>query len=109
LATKLYVGSLPYRTSEDELREFFESVGTVVAANVAVDRFSGRSRGFGFVEMSSEEEANRAIEELNGKQLGDRTIIVQEARPQEERPPGGQRRFGGGGGGGRGDYRDPRR
>lgn len=85
MATKLYVGSLSYQTSDEELRKFFESAGMVVSASVIMDRFSGTSKGFGFVEMATENEAKKAIDELNGKSLGDRTIVVQEARPQENR------------------------
>ncbi|MBU0619970.1 MAG: RNA-binding protein [Patescibacteria group bacterium] len=96
MSKKLYVGSLPYETTENDLKELFGQAGAVTSANVIMDKFSGRSKGFGFVEMSSEEEAQKAIETFNGHQLGERTIIVNEARPMEERRPGG-----GGGGGGR--------
>ncbi len=95
MATKLFVGSLSWNTTDQQLKEFFETVGTVVSANVIVDRESNRSKGFGFVEMSSDEEAQKAVKELNNKELDGRSIVVNEARPREERPRGG----GGGGGG----------
>jgi RNA recognition motif-containing protein len=84
---KLFVGSLPWSTTQDELAEFFSQVGTVVEATVVSDRATGRSRGFGFVEMSSDAEAKKAIEELNGKELGGRPIVVNEAKPRENRSP----------------------
>ncbi|HVV66834.1 MAG TPA: RNA-binding protein [Candidatus Saccharimonadales bacterium] len=86
MATKLFVGSLAWATTDDSLKEFFSSAGTVVSANVIVDRETNRSKGFGFVEMSSEEEAKKAVEDLNGKELDGRPIVVNEARPREERP-----------------------
>ncbi len=89
---KLYVGGLPYAVTEDKLQEIFSAHGTVESARVITDRFTGRSRGFGFVEMSSEEEAQTAIDSLNGSDLEGRSLTVNEARPQENR--------GGGGGGG---------
>ncbi|MGI5827792.1 MAG: RNA recognition motif domain-containing protein [Patescibacteria group bacterium] len=85
MATKLFVGSLPYTVTNEQLEEFFSQAGQVVSANVIMDRFSGRSKGFGFVEMSSEEEAKNAIETLNGKDFGGRNIIVNEARPMQPR------------------------
>jgi len=91
---KLYVGGLPYPVTEDKLQEIFSAHGTVESARVITDRFTGRSRGFGFVEMSSEEEAQTAIDSLNGSDLDGRSLTVNEARPQENR---------GGGGGGGGD------
>ncbi|BCL84013.1 RNA-binding protein [Ktedonobacteria bacterium brp13] len=96
---RLYVGGLPYRTNEDELAGLFEQAGTVNSATVITDRETGRSKGFGFVDMSSDEEGQRAIELLNGTTLGNRTIVVNEAR---------ERQNGGGGGGGyqRRDSRD---
>jgi cold-inducible RNA-binding protein len=97
MATKLFVGSLSYNVNDDQLKEFFAAAGEVVSANVITDRDSGRSKGFGFVEMSSEEEAKKAISELNNKELDGRAVTVSEARPREERPRGN---FGGGGGGG---------
>jgi RNA recognition motif-containing protein len=98
MAKKLYVGGLSYDTTEGTLKDLFAQVGTVESAVIITDRMSGRSKGFGFVEMSSDEEAQKAIESFNGKELDGRTITVNEARPQEPRRGG----FGGGGGGGRG-------
>lgn len=97
---KLYVGGLPYATTEDQLQELFAAHGTVVSARVITDKFTGRSRGFGFVEMSSGEEAEQAIEALNGSDLGGRKLTVSEARPQERRSGfgGGDRGSGSGGG-----------
>jgi len=83
---KLYVGSLSYNTTEDSLKDLFSKAGTVASANVIMDRMSGRSKGFGFVEMSSEEEAKKAIEMFNGKELDGRNIRVDEAKPMEKRP-----------------------
>jgi cold-inducible RNA-binding protein len=85
MATKLFVGSLAWAVGDDELKNFFASAGTVVSANVIKDRDSGRSKGFGFVEMSSDEEAKAAIDQLNGKDLEGRAINVSEARPREDR------------------------
>lgn len=96
MAKKLYVGGLSYDTKEDRLKEMFAEAGTVESATVIMDKMSGRSKGFGFVEMSSEAEAQKAIEILNGKELDGRTITVNEAHPQEPRRDGG---FGGRGGG----------
>jgi RNA recognition motif-containing protein len=109
MATKLFVGGLAYSVNDDQLKDLFAAAGTVVSAQVIVDKYSNQSKGFGFVEMSSEEEAKKAIDELNGKDFEGRSIAVNEARPQERREP---RSFGGGGGGGhRNDYhnRDDRR
>ena len=92
---KLYVGGLPYSVTEDKLQEIFSAHGTVESARVITDRFTGRSRGFGFVEMSNEEEAQTAIDSLNGSDLDGRSLTVNEARPQENRGGGGD---GGGGG-----------
>ena len=86
---KLYVGGLPYAVTEDKLQEIFSAHGTVESARVITDRFTGRSRGFGFVEMSSEEEAQTAIDALNGSDLEGRSLTVNEARPQENRAGGG--------------------
>lgn len=86
MATRLFVGSLAWATTDDSLKDLFSSAGTVVSANVITDRESGRSKGFGFVEMSSDEEAQKAVKELNGKDLDGRPIVVNEARPREERP-----------------------
>lgn len=95
MAAKLFVGSLAYAVRDDELAEFFASAGTVVSAKVIMDRETNRSKGFGFVEMSSDDEAKAAIEQLNNKELAGRPIIVSEARPQqprEDRPFGGGQR-----------------
>ncbi len=85
MTKKLYVGSLPYETTENELKETFSKAGTVESVKIIIDKFTGRSKGFGFVEMSSEDEAKKAIETLNGQQMGERTIIVSEARPMTDR------------------------
>lgn len=87
MAKKLYVGGLPYSASEDTLKEMFSQAGTVESAIIIMDKVSGRSKGFGFVEMSSEEEAAKGIEMWNGKELEGRTLTVNEARPMEQRPP----------------------
>src|ERR671934_2126041 len=102
MSMKLYVGNLAFQTSSNELQELFSQAGTVESANVVEDRDTGRSRGFGFVEMSSKEEAEAAIAQFNGKELGGRALTVNEARPREDRRPGGGGRGGFGGGGGRG-------
>ncbi len=102
---RLYVGSLSYQTTEQELADLFGQVGQVVSATVITDRDSGRSKGFGFVEMSNDDEARKAIEQLNGTTLSGRQIIVNEAREKREQQYGGGRGgYGsrGGGGGGRG-------
>lgn len=85
MSNKLFVGGLSWGTTDDKLRDFFAGVGTVVSANVITDKYTGKSRGFGFVEMSSDDEAKKAIDELNGKQLDERTIVVNEAKPQAPR------------------------
>ena len=85
MATKLFIGSLAWATTDDSLKEFFSQVGEVVSANVIVDRETNRSKGFGFVEMSNEDEAKKAVAELNGKELDGRPIVVNEARPREDR------------------------
>lgn len=90
---KLYVGNLPYGVTDDQLRELVSKAGTVTSATVITDSYSGRSKGFGFVEMSTDEEAQKAIELFNGYSMDGRTLKVNEARPKEE----GGRRFGGGG------------
>ena len=95
---KLYVGNLSYQTTEADLRQEFERYGTVGSVDVIMDRATGRSKGFAFVEMSDRNEANDAIQALNGANFGDRTLAVNEARPREERSGGGGgRQFGGGG------------
>jgi RNA recognition motif-containing protein len=103
MAIKLFIGGLAYTVKDDQLRELFATVGSVVSAQVIIDKYSNQSKGFGFVEMSTDEEANKAIAELNGTELEGRSIAVNEARPKEDRGP---RSFGGGGGsGGRRDDR----
>jgi RNA recognition motif-containing protein len=99
MGKKLYVGNLPYSATDSTLQQHFSQVGTVESAKVIMDRDSGRSKGFGFVEMSSEQEATDAIEKLNGQQMDGRPLNISEARPQAPREGGG-RGFGGGGGGG---------
>ncbi len=100
MAKKLYVGNLSYSVTEDGLKEIFAPVGEVLSARIITDAATGRSKGFGFVEMASDEDADKAISTLNGTMLMDRTINVSEARPQRERERGGGG-FGGGGGRGR--------
>ncbi len=95
---KIFVGNLPFSTTSDELRELFTVHGTVDSADVLTDRETGRSRGFGFVEMANDDEAKAAIEALNGTEINGRAIVVNEARPREERGP--RRDFNGGGQGG---------
>ncbi len=97
MSTKLYVGNLSFDTSSQDLEELFGQVGTVESASVIEDRDTGRSRGFGFIEMSSKEEASQAIDQFNGKEVDGRELKVNEAKPRESRG-------GGGGGGGRGGY-----
>lgn len=103
MSTKLYVGSLPYSTTDDQLKDAFSPFGSVVSATIIMDKFSGKSKGFGFVEMSSEDEAQAAIQNLNGTDMGGRSIVVNEARPMTDRPRtggfGGGRDRGGFGGG----------
>src|SRR5713101_2893796 len=99
MSTKLYVGNLAFQTTSQELQEMFATAGTVESASVVEDRDTGRSRGFGFVEMSTKEEASSAIDQFNGKELGGRALKVNEAKPRENRAGGG-RGFGGNGGGG---------
>lgn len=110
MAKKLYVGGLPYSTTDNELKDAFSQAGVVSSAVVIMDKMTGRSKGFGFVEYASDADADKAIEMLNGKDFGGRSITVNEARPLEERP---RRDFrgGNGGGGGGGGYgnRDDRR
>ena len=103
MSTKLFVGNLSFDITENDLQDAFAAHGTVVEANLMMDRATGRPRGFGFVTMSTPEEAQKAIEALNGKELDGRALTVNIARPREERPGGGG---GGGGGGGRGPRRD---
>jgi RNA recognition motif-containing protein len=102
MEAKLYVGNLPFKAHDDALRELFSQAGNVVSANVITDRESGRSKGFGFVEMGSPEEAEKAIQMFNGYSFDGRDLRVNIARPREERPRGGGRnRYGGQGGGNR--------
>ncbi len=105
MAKKLYVGGLPYSTTDDQLKEAFAAAGAVSSAIIIMDKMTGRSKGFGFVEFASDEDATKAIDMMNGKDFGGRTLTVNEARPLEERPRrdsrGGGGDWGGGGGGGR--------
>lgn len=101
---KLYVGGIPYRTTEDELRTAFEEAGTVTSASIIMDRMTGRSRGFGFVEMADEAQAQAAIDRWDGKEMDGRMLSVSFARPQGDRPAGPRGGNGGGFGGGRGGF-----
>jgi len=111
MSNKLFVGNLSFDTTENDLQDAFAAHGTVTETNLMMDRMSGRPRGFGFVTMSTPEEAQKAIEALNGAQVGGRALTVNVARPREDRPPGGgggrggpRREFRGGSGGGRDRY-----
>jgi RNA recognition motif-containing protein len=105
MGKKLYVGNLPYSISNADLEKLFAPFGTIRSAEVINDRMTGQSKGFGFVEMENDEQAEAAIAGLNGKQHAGRALTVNEARPREERSGGGGRGgYGGGGGGGRGGY-----
>jgi cold-inducible RNA-binding protein len=97
---KLFVGGLSYNTDVEEVRQLFTQAGEVISANIIRDKFTNQSRGFGFVEMATEEQAAEAIRMFNGKELGGRNLVVNESRPQEKRSFGGPRGSGGGGGGG---------
>ena len=99
MSNKLYVGNLSFRVTSEDLQEYFATAGAVESANVVFDRETGRSRGFGFVEMASEDAANAAIAQFNGQEYDGRNMVVNEARPREEGRGGG-----GGGGRGRGNY-----
>src|SRR5437870_13729571 len=99
MTTKLYVGNLAFQTTSQELQELFATAGTVESASVVEDRETGRSRGFGFVEMSTKEECAAAIDQFNGKEVNGRALKVNEAKPRENRGGGGGRGFGGGRGG----------
>src|SRR5580704_1175144 len=106
MAKKLYVGNLSYDTNDSDLQQMFAAYGSVQSAQIVMDRDTGRSKGFGFVEMSSDQEAQAAITGLNGKEFNGRALTVNEARPREDRGGGrsgggGGRGYGGGGGGGR--------
>ncbi|MDX9970099.1 MAG: RNA-binding protein [Hydrogenophaga sp.] len=112
MGNKLYVGNLPYTVRDDDLQQAFSAFGAVSSAKVMMERDTGRSKGFGFVEMGSDAEAQSAIEGMNGQSLGGRSLVVNEARPMEPRPPrtggfGGGRREGGFGGGMDGGFRSP--
>jgi RNA recognition motif-containing protein len=118
MGNKLYVGNLPYTVRDEDLQQSFSAFGSVNSAKVMMERDTGRSKGFGFVEMGSDAEAQSAIEGMNGQSLGGRSLVVNEARPMEARPPrsggggfggprGGGGGFGGGGGGGEGGFRSP--
>ena len=103
MGNKLYVGNLPYSVRDEDLQQAFSQYGTVSSAKVMMERDTGRSKGFGFVEMGSDAEAQAAVSGMNGQSLGGRGIVVNEARPMESRPPrsgGGGGGYGGGGGGG---------
>ncbi len=108
MGRKLYVGNLPYSVRDSDLQDLFSAHGTVESAQVIMDRDTGRSKGFGFVEMSTDQEAQEAISALNGREVDGRNLTVNEARPREEGGGGGGGRgrggYGGGGGGGRGGY-----
>jgi RNA recognition motif-containing protein len=105
MATKLFVGNLPFTATENDLQDLFAQAGAVVAVNVMQDRATGRSRGFAFVEMGTQEDATKAITMFHQKDFQGRPLTVNEARPREERPPGGGGGYRGGRGGG-GGYRD---
>ena len=120
MGNKLYVGNLPYTVRDEDLQQSFSAYGSVNSAKVMMERDTGRSKGFGFVEMGSDAEAQAAVEGMNGQSLGGRSLVVNEARPMEARPPrtggsggprggaGGGGGFGGGGGaGGEGGFRSP--
>ena len=109
MSSKLFVGNLSFDITENDLQDAFAAHGTVVETNLMMDRVTGKPRGFGFVTMSTPEEAQKAIDALNGASLGGRALTVNIARPREERPSGGgggggRREYGGGGGGGRNRY-----
>ena len=108
MSTKLFVGNLSFNITENDLQDAFAAHGTVVEANLMMDRMTGKPRGFGFITMSTPEEAQKAIDSLNGTELDGRALTVNIARPREERPGGGggRREFGGGRGGGSGGGRN---
>jgi cold-inducible RNA-binding protein len=97
MATKLFVGNLSFNTTEGDILDLFKQAGNVTSCELIMDKFTGKSRGFAFVQMGTQEEANKAVTDFNGKELDGRALTVNEARPREERPRGD---FGGGGGGG---------
>ena len=100
MATRLFVGNLSFNTTEGDLLEAFKAAGNVTTCNLIVDKFTNKSRGFAFVEMGNQEEATKAITDMNGKELDGRALTVNEAKPREERSSGGGGGYGGGGGGG---------
>jgi RNA recognition motif-containing protein len=100
----IYVGNLPFSASEDELRKMFEAYGQVDSVSIIMDKFSGRSKGFGFVEMADSAQGQEAVKNLNGKDMDGRPLRVNEALPKSDKPRGGG--YGGGGGGGGGGFRD---
>src|SRR5258707_13793823 len=105
MGTKLYVGNLSFNTTENELQELFSQAGAVQEVTLMQDKFTGKSRGFAFITMGSDEDAQNAISKFNGQTIEGRPLTVNEARPREPRPPGGGGRgYGGGGGGGGGGY-----
>ena len=106
MATKLYVGNLSYQMTDQQLNDLFSEAGNVSSAQVVTDRYTGQARGFGFVEMASEDEAQQAIAAINGRNVGGRALVVNESRPREGGGGGGSRGGGGGsyGGGGGGSY-----
>jgi RNA recognition motif-containing protein len=106
MGTKLYVGNLSFNTTENELQELFAQAGTVQEVTLMQDKFTGKSRGFAFITMSSEEDAQNAISKFNGQTIEGRPLTVNEARPREPRPPGGGGGRGYGGGGGYGGRRE---
>jgi cold-inducible RNA-binding protein len=106
MGTRLYVGNLSFDTSEGDLLTLFAQAGTVASCSLVMDRYTNKSRGFAFVEMSTQDEANKAIQQFNGKEFQGRTLTVNEAKPREDRGGGGGGGFGGGGG--RPDRRDKR-
>jgi len=107
MATRLFVGNLSFNTTEGDLLDLFKQAGNVTTCNLIVDKFTNKSRGFAFVEMSSQEEATKAIGDMNGKELDGRALTVNEAKPREDRPSGGG--FGGGRSGGGGGRREESR
>jgi RNA recognition motif-containing protein len=112
MATKVFVGNLSFNTTEGQILDLFKQAGNVVSCELIMDKFTGKSRGFAFVQMGTQEEANKAIADCNGKEIDGRALTVNEAKPREERPRGdfggggGGGGFGGGGGGRRDDKRD---
>ncbi len=105
MATKLFVGNLSFQATNADLEDLFRQVGTVTSATILMDKMTGKSRGFGFVEMSTSQEMEQAVQRFNGTELHGRALTVNEAKPQEPRTGGGGRSFGGGGGGGGGGGR----